>query len=242
MHTAHGERVGGEPGPHEMPVAARNLIVQIGTQHRSEPYQIAVHDLIQGGALGEVTKCEIAWNYHGPRCRGRSEVKELREQDTDWRAWLMTKRCRPFDPQLYFEYRLYKEFSSGIPDQWMSHGIGLCHYSTGENYPQSVVAHGGVFAWHDGRENPDTFQALLTYPGGFLVSYATSFGNAAPGYSRIMGKEGTLFNMGGGGSPRWQFVEGKGAHAQGDHVDEKSHCQGHPFARRQNFATYKDGR
>src|SRR6266850_541877 len=56
-------------------VVARNLIVQIGTQHRSEPYQIAVRDLIRSGVLGEVTKYEIEWNYHGPRWRGRSEVK-----------------------------------------------------------------------------------------------------------------------------------------------------------------------
>src|SRR3984893_5134280 len=44
-------------------VLARNLIVQIGTQHRSEPYQIAVRDLIRSKALGEVTKYEIVWNY-----------------------------------------------------------------------------------------------------------------------------------------------------------------------------------
>ena len=30
------------------------------------------------------------------------------------KAWLMTKKDRPFDPQLYFEFRLYREFSSGI--------------------------------------------------------------------------------------------------------------------------------
>jgi predicted dehydrogenase len=202
-------------------VQAKNLIVQIGTQHRSEPYQIAVHDLIRGGALGDVSKYEIAWNYHGPRWRGRPEVKEIREQDTDWRAWLMNKPHRPFDPQLYFEYRLYKDFSSGIPDQWMSHGIDLVHYFMDEKYPESVVAHGGVFAWHDGRENPDTFQALLTYPKGFLVSYSTSFGNDAVGYSRIMGKKATLYNTGGEGSPRWQIVEEVGNHEQDNDVDKK---------------------
>src|SRR5947207_12683477 len=61
-------------------VVARNLIVQIGTQHRSEPYQIAVRDLVLSGVLGEVTKYEIEWNYHGPRWRGRPEVKMIREQ------------------------------------------------------------------------------------------------------------------------------------------------------------------
>jgi len=202
-------------------VHAKNLIVQIGTQHRSEAYQIAVRDLIRGGALGDVSKYEIAWNYHGPRWRGRPEVKQIREQDTDWNAWLMNKPRRPFDPQLYFEFRLYRDFSSGIPDQWMSHGIDLAHYFLDETYPQSVVAHGGVFAWHDGRENPDTFQALLTYPKGFLVSYSTSFGNDAIGYSRIMGKKATLYNTGGEGSPRWQIVEEVGNHEQDEDVDKK---------------------
>ena len=32
-----------------------NRIVQIGTQHRSEPYPRAAHDLVQTGALGEVS-------------------------------------------------------------------------------------------------------------------------------------------------------------------------------------------
>ncbi len=191
-------------------VLLKNLIVQVGTQHRSERYQIAVRDLVRSKVLGEATKYEIEWNYHGPRWRGRPEVKMIREQDTDWQTWLMGKPSRPFDPQLYFEFRLYKDFSSGIPDQWMSHGIDLCHFFLDEKYPASVVANGGVFAWHDGRENPDTFQALFTYSSGLLVSYATSFGNDAPSFTRIMGKNATLINHGGEGSPRWQMVEETG--------------------------------
>ena len=202
-------------------VRASKRIVQIGTQHRSEPYQLAAREQILTGAVGQVSKYEIVWNYHGPRWRGRPEVKKLREQDTDWHAWLLNKPARPFDPQLYFEYRLYKDFSSGIADQWMSHGIDLCHFFMDESYPESVVANGGIFAWHDGRENPDTFQALFTYPKGLLVSYATSFGNDAPSFTRIMGKDGTLFNTGGEGSPRWQFVEEKGNHEDDFDVDKK---------------------
>ena len=196
--------------------AARDAVIkskrvaQIGTQHRSEAYQIAVRDFIKTGALGDVSKVEIVWNYHGPRWRGRSEVKEIKEQDTDWRRWLLKKAPRPFDPQAYFEFRLYKDFSSGIPDQWMSHGIDLIHYFLDDHFPVSVVASGGTFAWKDGRENPDTFQALLEYPKGFLVSYSTSFGNDCDSFSRIMGKSATLVNIGGEGSPRWKWIEEKG--------------------------------
>jgi len=55
----------------------------------------------------------------------------------------------------------------------MSHGIDLCISFWTRLFR---VRHGswGCFAWHDGRENADTFQALLTYSKGFLVSYATS--------------------------------------------------------------------
>jgi predicted dehydrogenase len=204
-------------------VKKRNLIVQVGTQHRSEPYQMVVRDHIRTGALGEVSKVEIVWNYHGPRWRGdRPEmIKRLRAADTDWRRWLMTKPDRPFDPQLYFEYRLYKNFSGGIADQWMSHAIDLVHFFLGETCPASVVSSGGVFAWHDGRENPDTFQALFTYPQGYLVSYATSFGNDSDSFSRIMGKQQTLVNIGGEGSPRWKWVEEKGVHEDDHEIYEK---------------------
>jgi len=191
-------------------VLARKLIVQVGTQRRSEPYQVAAREWYRSGVTGDVSKIEIVWNYHGPRWRGRPEVKQIREQDTDWRKWLMTKPYRPFDPQLYFEYRLYKDFSSGISDQWMSHAIDLVHWFMDDHSPKSVVAHGGVFAWHDGRGNPDTFQALLEYPKGFLVSYSTSFGNDCDSFIRIMGKKGTLINHGTEGTPRWKWVEEKG--------------------------------
>lgn len=52
-------------------VKRHNLVVQIGTQHRSEPYPLAAREIIRSGALGEISKHEIVWNYNGPRWRGR---------------------------------------------------------------------------------------------------------------------------------------------------------------------------
>ena len=202
-------------------VIQAKTITQIGTQHRSEPYPRAAQAIARSGALGDVSKVEIVWNYHGPRWRGRPEVKQIREQDTDWKAWLLTKPARPFDPQMYFEFRLYKEFSSGIPDQWMSHAIDMVHWFMDDNFPKSVVSHGGVFAWRDGRETADTFETLLEYPKGFLVSYSTSFGNDAPSFTRYMGKKASLINDGGEGSPRYRLVEEKGTHEDDAEIDRK---------------------
>ncbi len=187
-------------------------ICQMGTQHRSEPYQIAVKDLLKTGALGDLSKVEIVWNYHGPRWRGRPEVKQILESDTDWRKWLLTKPFRPFDPQAYFEFRLYRDFSAGLADQWLCHAIDLINYFFDDGAPRSVVSSGGVFAWHDGRENPDTFQTLIESTKGYLVSFSSSFGNDAESFTRLMGKKATLANIGGEGSPRWEIIEEKGNH------------------------------
>jgi predicted dehydrogenase len=125
---------------------------------------------------------------------------QLREEDTDWKRWLLGKPDRPFDPHVYLEFRLYKDFSSGIFDQWLSHGSDLVHLWTDESYPSSVVANGGVFTWKDGRENPDTCVAAVTYPKGFLYTYKTTFGNSYRSFSRIQGRNGTIENYGGEGA------------------------------------------
>ena len=188
-------------------VARPNLIVQCGTQRRSEPYQVNACEFLRTGALGDISKVEIVWNYHGPRWVGREEVKQTREQEVDWREFLLTKPYRPFDPRIYWEFRVFREFSSGIPDQWWTHAIDMVHFFMDDHFPVSAVALGGVLAWHDGRENPDTMQALFEYPKGFLLSVSTSFGNDSPSSIKFMGKNATLVNYGTEGTPRWQSIE-----------------------------------
>ncbi len=188
-------------------------VVQMGSQWVSDPYQHRVREIIRSGKLGQITKIEQVWNYNGPRWHNPNDpdIKMIREEDTDWVRWLLGRPYIPFDPQVYFEFRIYREFSGGITDQWMSHAIGLVNFYMDTDFPTSMVANGGIFAWHDTRQNPDTFQALATYDDKqFLYSYSTCFGNGYGSYTRIMGKEGTLVAQGGEGSPRWFFFrEGK---------------------------------
>ncbi len=210
-------------------IAARNAVraskqvVQMGSQHRSQPYQLAVRDVIRSGRIGGIVHIEQEWNVNEERWRfvehdtGESDrmeqdrsmewkkwlydrKSELRQEDTDWQRWLLGKPDRPFNPHVYLEFRLYKDFSSGIFDQWLSHGSDLVHLWTDETYPESVVANGGVFVWKDGRENPDTCVAAVTYPKGFLYTYKTTFGNSYRSFSRIQGRDGTIANYGGEGA------------------------------------------
>ena len=204
-------------------VLGSRQVVQMGSQWLSDPVQQKVRDLVRSGALGQVTKIEQCWNDNNHRWHDPDDpdVHAIREEDTDWERWLLGRPWRPFDPRVYFEFRIFRDFSGGITSQWMSHGIGLVHFYTGTAIPDTMVANGGIFGWEDIRENPDTFQALFTYPKGYLVSYATSFGNDSDSFTRIMGKQQTLVNIGGEGSPRWKWVEEKGVHEDDHEVYEK---------------------
>ncbi len=222
-------------------IETRNLvkqsdrIVQMGTQHRSEPYPRAVRDIVRSGRIGNIVHIEQEWNVNEerwrftPRDTGISKERlqdknmewkqwlygrasQLREEDTDWNRWLLGKPFRPFDPHVYLEFRLYRDFSSGIFDQWLSHGCDLVHLWTDEAYPESVIASGGLFVWKDGRDNPDTCVAAVTYPKGFLYTYKTIFGNSYRSFSRIHGRDGTIENYGGEGASLFTVTREGGRH------------------------------
>jgi len=181
-------------------VKASKRVVQMGTQHRSQPYPLAVRDLIRSGRIGDVAKITQEWNVNQPRWRKVKAPTVVREEDTDWKRWLLGKPYRPFDPLIYQEFRVYKDFSSGIIDQWLSHASDMVHLWTEESYPVSVAATGGIFTWKDGRENPDNVTVSLVYPKGFLHTYSTTFSNSYRSFSRIQGRNGTIENYGGEGA------------------------------------------
>jgi predicted dehydrogenase len=104
----------------------------------------------------------------------------------------MGRPMRKFDPHQYVEFRLYRDFSTGIIDQWMTHLIDTVHLLTGATHPRSVVAHGGCYAWKDGRENGDSVHVLLDYPEGFLATYSCNLANATGKACRILGRQGVL--------------------------------------------------
>ena len=72
-------------------------------------------------------------------------VPKLKEQDTDWKRYLLNRPFEPFDARKYLEFRLFWPYSSGIPDQWLVHQIDTVHWFTGLPRPRSVAANGGIY-------------------------------------------------------------------------------------------------
>ncbi len=201
-------------------VRKSGVIVQIGTQRRANPRYRKATRMIADGLIGDVVKVDLHWSFYSPYrwARKEKDILMARESDLDWGTWHMGRPQRPFDPRIFRCFRLFKDFSSGIIDQWMSHGIDLAHMLTGVSYPVSAVSHGGIYKWKDFRENPDTQEVTLEYQKGdekFLAVYSTNWINGYGNGTRVHGTlgsfEGESFSN---PDADWQF-SGQGVNSEG---------------------------
>ena len=183
-------------------IKASNRIVQIGSQRRSGANYEAANQFIKSGKFGSVTMVELTWNVNQPgRWRRPALLNQLKEEDTDWKRFLMNRPQDTFDPRKYLEYRLFWPYSSGIPGQWMSHQIDTVHWFTGLQHPRSVVANGGIYMWKDGRQNWDTMSAVFDYgptadtTSGFQVTFASRMHNGDENPAEIYYSNGGELNL-----------------------------------------------
>ena len=177
-------------------------IVQIGSQRRSGANYHAADEFIKSGKFGPITMVELTWNVNQPgRWRRVDTVAQLKEEDTDWKRYLLNRPEEAFDPRKYLEFRLFWPYSSGLPGQWMSHQIDTVHWFTGLKHPRSVVANGGIYVWKDGRRNWDTITAVFDYgpqddpSTGFQVTFASRMHNGDENPAEIYYSNGGELNL-----------------------------------------------
>lgn len=176
-------------------------IIQIGSQRRSGPNYHAAADFIRTGKFGAITSVELTWHVNQPgRWRRPALVAQMKEEDTDWKRFLMNRPFEKFDARKHLEYRLFWPYSSGMPGQWMSHQIDTVHWFTGLQHPRSVVANGGIYMWKDGRKNWDTTTAVFDYgnddqSAGFQVVFSSRMHNGEENPKEIYYSNGGELNL-----------------------------------------------
>lgn len=177
-------------------------IVQIGSQRRSGANYMAANDFIKSGKFGPIVMVELTWNVNQPgRWRRPALVAQLKEEDTDWKRFILNRPYEPFNARHYLEYRLFWPYSSGIPGQWMCHQIDTVHWFSGLPHPRSVAVNGGNYVWKDGRKNADTLTAVFDYGplddlnSGFQVVFTSRQTNAAGDVKEIYYSNGGTLNL-----------------------------------------------
>ena len=182
--------------------AAKGIKMQVGVQGMSDDSFETANKYVKDGTIGKVVLAQIDYSRNSlqPDYLGTPVDPDLKPGvNFDWNAWLGGAPKRPFDPDRYFNWRRYWDYSSGIASDLFIHRVTRIIKSLGLTFPQRGVATGGKFGWPDALgEVPDTMNILLDYPEGLTVQLISSMANSSTIEHMLRGHKATLtFNSDG---------------------------------------------
>jgi predicted dehydrogenase len=184
-----------EEGERFIEAAARSgKVVQVGSQYMSMACAEKAGELVKSGRLGRVTLVEGrfhrnsstgAWYYPIPPDASPATI--------DWKGFLGPAPKRDFDLRRFFQWRLFWDYSGGLPTDLFVHLVTATHQLMGVQEPESAVSFGDIYHWKNYREVPDQMTAMVRYPEGFVLKLTSTAGNGHPGpFLTLYGSEGTL--------------------------------------------------
>ena len=173
--------------------------LQVGVQGMSDESYAVANEHIKAGELGTIVLAQIDYsrNYQGDFWSGNDYPIDADAKpgvNLNWKAWLGPAPKREWDPERYFRWRRYWDYSGGIASDLFIHRATRLLKAMSLTYPQYVVATGGKFEFKDSlAEIPDTFDVLADFPGGPTMQLVSSMANDAPIDHMIRGHKATLY-------------------------------------------------
>jgi predicted dehydrogenase len=174
-------------------VKAGGRILQVGSQYTSMDHFWKAKKAIQDGLLGEVVWASGGFGRNRNQ-RGEWNYPidpDATEKTLDWKAFLGPAPKRAFDPERYFRWRKYWDYSGGIATDLFYHTVSPLLLAIGGDFPFRVTSSGGIYLQKD-REVPDTFFMNVDYPK-WTMQLACSVGSGVGAPLVIHGSQATLF-------------------------------------------------
>jgi predicted dehydrogenase len=185
--------------------------MQVGVQGMSDNSYETAYEYVKRGDLGKVVLAQIDYsrNYKGDFWTGPMDEDIKPGVNLDWNAWLGHTPRRNFDPERYFHWRRYWDYSSGIASDLFVHRVTRIIKALGLTFPDEGVGMGGKFFFTGSpAEIPDTFNILLNYAPGVTVQLVSSMANDSPIEHMLRGSKATLYFTRTGFTVRPQALHG----------------------------------
>ncbi len=175
-------------------------IVQVGSQTTSADQWWKAKKAIQDGMIGKLLLSQGSyhrnseggeWNYGIDKDAGPDKTGE---QHIDWEMWQKPSANHyEWYPPRFFRFRKYWDYSGGVATDLFFHVMAPLNLCWPEpEFPWRVAGLGGIYAFDDGREVPDTFMIAADYPSGHSVVLSSSMANSTHIPGLIRGHEGTI--------------------------------------------------
>lgn len=147
-------------------------VVQVGAEGTSRDMYWQARKLIAGGAIGKLVWVSGGVYRNDPNGDWNWPMDpDCSPKNLDWDAFLGPAPKRPFEPERYFRFRKFWDYSGGVAHDLIAHVLAATQIAIGAEFPTRVSAAGGIYVHHD-RETPDTFTMQVEYPGDYLCTFA----------------------------------------------------------------------
>ena len=143
-------------------------IVQIGTQNRSAPYNIAAKRYLEEGKLGRIHLCRVHEQRYETNFQWAAESDP--PATLDWEMWNGPAPQRKYNRAIHTQWRKLWDYSGGQLSYQGIHQLDLARWLCGVDYPRSVYCMGGLFNTQGAAETPDTQAATFEFPN-LLMTY-----------------------------------------------------------------------
>jgi predicted dehydrogenase len=146
------------------------LVFFAGQQRLFDPRYVRAMEMIHQGMFGEIEGIRAYWFRNG-----------------DWRRDVPS-------PELEHQinWRLYRESSKGLMTELACHQLQVGSWAM-RRLPDTVMGHGSITCWKDGREVYDNLSCIYVFDNGVKMNYESVISNKFYGLEeQILGHNGTV--------------------------------------------------
>jgi predicted dehydrogenase len=153
------------PAEGAMLIEARNKsgkLVQMGTQQRSSPHSIKIVGMIHEGCIGRAYAAN-AWYANTRKSIGVGKPAPV-PATLDWDLWQGPAPRQAYTDNVQpYNWHWFKVWGTGETLNNGTHEVDVCRWALGVDFPNSVAATGGRYAYKDDWQFYDTLTATFVY-------------------------------------------------------------------------------
>jgi predicted dehydrogenase len=140
------------------------VMVQVGTQRRSQTSVIAAREYVQAGKLGKVAFAR-AW-IAGNRPNIGHAKSEAPPKGVNYDLWLGPASGEFTKNRFHYQWHWFWDLGTGELGNNGIHGLDLARNVCGLDTPVKVSCAGGKYYYDDDQQTPDTQIATFDFPTG----------------------------------------------------------------------------
>jgi predicted dehydrogenase len=146
------------------------LIFFAGQQRLFDPRYIKAMEMIHAGLFGDIEGIRVYWFRNG-----------------DWRRNIPSPEL-----ERHINWRLYREYSKGLMTELACHQLQIGTWAM-RQLPDTVMGHGAITFWKDGREVYDNISCIYIFNNGVKMNFESVISNKFYGLEeQILGHLGTV--------------------------------------------------